>query len=810
MTMLLNLWFDLKFAWRMLLKMPGYSLLCTVVVALSVGLALWSYVALYNAMLKPLPFPGSDRWLSVQIAPKATASGDPAMDAYTYQEVLRHNRTAKHLGAFVPRAAVLSEGHASTSLRAAAISPSLLAAMQIPPSAGWLFTAADSQVGAAPTVILSFDTWQHYFAADPGIIGKQARIDGQPMQIVGVMPQDYLIFQDFELWLPLRLDTLARPGDSTLVVSAFVALGDGQNVDALLDEMQSGVTAVNKNYPEAFDAGRHVELYPAHIMYFHDNVPIIGTLNFLAATVLLLGCMNIGMIFFARLLERNRELALRMALGASRWRLLQQCLLESVFVVLAGLLLGVALAALGLRWADGMGDYTNRIQALGRGPEFAMRPFDLLIAASVAVVIWLLSTLIPAWRIAKQDAAAVLAGGGKGVAGVGDGRTASLLVGVEVAVSSLVLVASANVVFSVTAAGDTPTGLNSAGVMITTYPTDFDGRYSEPTMRLRYWDELAVAIRNRIPGAQVAYSTLAPTGREKVGISIEHAEGTDRQGKLLLPLTTVSDNYFDLLGIRLRSGRLFDSTDNSTSLSVAIVDENAARHYWPGQEALGRRIKVNSTGDEPWLTIVGVVSHVRGRPNSDEAVSYIYRPLRQAAPSAFRTLVKLPNAVADSRVVLREAAYAVDRDLPLRNLQTFDDYLASLDLEYKSLGPAFSAIALVTVILAATGLFGLISRSVARRTQEVGVRRALGGTPWQVTAIFLRQGVLYFCVGVVGGGFGLLVTDFLDATIGNVMVYGLRVTLSVLVFIAFVIFVASYLPTRRAVALEPADALRYE
>jgi len=545
-------------------------------------------------------------------------------------------------------------------------------------------------------------------------------------------------------------------------------------------------------------------------MYFHDNVPIMGTLNFLAAAVLLLGCLNIGMIFFARLLERNRELALRMALGASRWRLLQQCLLESVFIVLAGLLLGIALASVGVRWANGMGEFGNQVLALGRSPDFTMRPLDLLIAAVAAVVIWLLSTLIPAWRLAKQDAAAVLAGGGKGVAGAGGGRTADVLVGLEVAVSSLVLVACANVVFSVIAAGDKPTGLSSARVMITTDPTVFDGRYSQPTMRLHYWNDLAAAIRSRMPGAEVAYATLAPTGREKVWISIEHAEGMSRQGKLMLPLTTVSDNYFDLLGIRLRSGRLFDGTDNSTTLGVAIVDENVASHYWPHQHALGKRIKVNSGGNEAWLTIVGVVSHVRGRPNSDAAVSYVYRPLRQVAPEAFRVLVKLPITATDSRGVLRAAAYAADRDLPLRNLQMFDRYLAALDLEYKSLGPAFSAIAVITVILAATGLFGLISRSVARRTQEVGVRRALGGTPWQITAMFLRQGALYLCIGILGGGLGILVTDFLDATIGNVMIYGVWVTFSVFVFIALVIFVASYMPTRRAVALEPADALRYE
>ncbi len=809
----MNLWFDLKYAWRLLLKAPGYSALCIVVVALSVGLAMLTWTLAYAMAFKPLPFPGTERWLSVQVAANATGTPWPRLDAYTYQELLKRNRSANYLGAYSDQTAVLSEGQASTSLRAAAISPGLLSAMQIAPQVGRLFDAADSLPGAAPVALISFDTWQNSFAADPDIVGRHVRIDARPMQIVGVMPKAFLVFNDFELWLPLQLKNLARPGDSTLFLSALVVLEKDQNAGAVLNEMEAAVDEVNRNYPELFDAGRHVALIPAHQMHTHQNLQIVGTVVFLSVAVLLLGCMNISMVFLARLLERSRELALRTALGASRARLLRQCLLETALVVLLGLLLGYVLADLGVDWMHGVDAFGKQIQASGRSLNLpVLRPIDLVVAVTAATAIWLLSTVLPAWRVAKQDAALVLAGSSKGAAGPGSARSAGLLVGLQMMVSCLVLVLCANLVFAVREEARMPTGLNSAHVTIATYPTVFDARYAEANERLRYWDQLTATIKGRMPAAEVAYATAVPTRPVSVPVSVEHQEGAANQGALRLRLTAVSDNYFELLGIEMRSGRLFDSTDNSTALGVAIVDQRTAKRYWPRDSqrgnALGRRIQLNPAENGPWLTIVGVASPVTRPYERDRGV--VYQPLRQAAPTAFHLIVKSPTSAADSRVALRAAAFAVDQDLPLHNLQMLDDYLAALNLNSTAMIPAFSVITAITLILAATGLFGLISRSVARRTQEVGVRRALGSTQWQVTAVFLRQGALYASAGVIGVGLGVVIMSLITASIPNILIHAAPITLGVFVLMALVIFVASWLPTRRAVALEPGDALRYE
>jgi putative ABC transport system permease protein len=813
--MFANLWFDLKYAWRLTLKSPGHSLLCAVVVALSVGLTLWAWVLVYAMALKPWTFPGSDRWLSLQVAANATASSVPDIDAYTYQEIRKQTRTVDYLGAFASRTAVLSEGQASTSLRAGAITPSLLAAAHVTPLVGRLFEPSEGEPGAAATALLSYDTWQSYFAGDRAIVGKRARIDGKPVQIIGVMPQDFFFAsQDFEVLLPLQPALLAKPAEpgagSNASVSAFIVLNGDQSPGVLLSEMQPAVDTVNRNYPKLFNAQRHVELVPAHLTMTHGLISMLTMISFVALAVLLLGCVNISLVFFARLLERSREMALRTALGSSRSRLLRQALLESVFIMLLGLLLGIGLTALGVDFVRSLSDFLSQYLANGRDADpVTIRGPDLLAAALLAMLLWLLSTLIPAWRIARQDAVVSLNGSGKGTAKAGSAKSAGVLVGVQVVVSCVVLVVCINLLLAINEEASKPTGINSAHLMISTYPTEFDASHSDMSTREQYWENLTAGIKERMSGAEVAYATAAPTRPAKVPVAIEHQERSHDQGSLTLPVTAVSTNYFDLLGIHLRSGRLFDGTDNTTSADVAIVDETLANRYWPAEDAVGKRVQLSSDGTGPWLTIVGVVSAAGHEPYADET-GLIYQPLRQATTGSFLLLTRLPDAAPDARARLRAAAFAVDQDLPLHNLQMLDDYLRALDMTYTALVPIFGAIAAITVILAASGLFGLISRSVARRTQEIGIRRALGGTSGRIIGMFLRQGGMYLGMGVVGGVLGLVIANLLGQSIPNILSHAVPVTGGVFLLMALVILMASYLPSRRAVVLEPADALRYE
>lgn len=807
----MNLAFDLKYAWRLLRKSWGYSLMCAAVVALSVGLAVWTYAVVYAQWFKPLGLQGADQWYGVQLATGAGATPQPgSVDAYTYQKMLEQSRSVEHVGAYGFKRVVLSEGQASTALRGGLATPRLLA--QVKPLMGRTLVESDGRQDATPVALLTYETWQNYFAGEPNVVGRSARIDSAPVQIVGVLPKDFWALQDFEVWMPLQTLALARPGDSKQMLQPLIALRNGQTVDAARTELKSIVARVNGDYPDLFSDKRRVAVMPANRMYTHSATPIIAMLMFMAVGVLVLGGVNISMVFLARLLERSRELALRTALGASRGRLLRQCLIETALIVIVGLGAGYGLAALGIRWTQWLTGVMARVLAIGRIEAYMeLRPIDAVAPIVFGVAIWLLSTLVPAWRIARQDAAMVLAGSGKGASNRRGNKGAGLLVGFQVVISCLVVIVCGCMAFAVYEETTRPLGIDTKNIMVSTSPTLLQTRYEEPSQRLRYWENLTAAIQNQIPGSEVAITTAAPSRPRAVPATIESRAGGERDAAFKLPLTVVSDNYFSLLGLKLRSGRLFDRTDNESSLPVAVVDEDLARRYWPKDNVLGKRVQLNPADNGPWLTIVGVVNSVGGaRAYSKEDIGVIYQPLRQAVPQQFQLVAKLPALAANSRSQLRAAAYSVDRDLPLNNLQELGEYVAALRLPNQSLVPIGSTFALITLVIAASGLFGLITRSVAQRTQEVGIRRALGATAGRITKMFLRQGALYLTVAVVGIALGVMVMPVLSREITNILAFTVPVALGVVFLMAAIIFAASFLPSRRAVAMEPGDALRYE
>lgn len=806
----MNFVFDLKYALRLMLKSWSYSLLCICVVGLSLGLILWTYAIAYNTVLKPLSFPGSGRWYSIQIAADATRDARPKVDQFTYQEILHRTKDVQQLGAYASTSTLLSFNNSSVSLRGGLITPTLLSATRVVPFLGRIFSDDDSTAGASPVALLSYQAWENYFASDRSIVGRSVRLDGAPVRVIGVLPKNFFAFQDFEVWRPLHLTPLVRPADSKLILAPYFVLGPDQHVGALTDTMQSAVTQVNDTYPNLFNAKRHVELFPAHIADTHSLIQIIAVILLLSLAILVLGCMNISLIFFARFLERKQELALRTALGASRGRLVLQCLLETVLVIVVGLGIGYALAELGVVWANGISEFSSRVMATGRdGDPIAIEGRHLAVVTLIAVALWLFSTLFPAWRLARQDASVALAGTGKGTGNRNHSRTAGLLVGLQVLISSMVLVVCGNLVSASNAEANKPLGFTTDRVMISTQPTSFNDNYEQPSQRIQYWDTLSSAVRTRIPQAEVSFATSLPSQPASENVGLESQEGTARKGQLKLSTVSVSVNYFDLLGIRLLSGRLFDSTDNDEAQPVAVIDEKMARRYWPGQDPLGKRIQLDPANHGPQLTVIGVVSAVAGAPYSTDN-GVVYRPIRQATPRDFHILVKLPQLASNAAVTLRAAAYEVDHDLPLQNLQRLDEYLTASSANLKAMVPVFLAIGLITALLAASGLFGLIGRSVAQRTQEVGIRRALGATKWESISMFLWQGGIYLAVGVVGLLLGVIVCGALSQVLTNILANVAAISIGVLVLISLVVFAASYLPSRRAIAIEPGDALRYE
>jgi putative ABC transport system permease protein len=806
----MSLGFDVKYTLRLLTKSWGYTLLCVGVVGLSMGLVLWTYSLVYGLGLQPLKYPDSDRWYNVQMASDVTEDAEPAIDAYTYQQLLRGTDGMKRVGAYSPYTAVLSEAQANVTLRAAAVDASLLAATRETPLMGRLFQAADQLPGAAPAAILSFRTWANAFASDPNIIGREARIDGKPLRIVGVMRQDFYLFRDFEIWLPLQPTNLLRPADSSAVVSPFLLFDEGQGTEATTQALQRVVSQINKEFPDRYAAGRHIELIPARLQATHQMLEIIGVIGALTMAILLLGCMNISLVFLARFLERSREFALRVALGASRSRLMVQCLAETALIVVAGVIVGFALANLGVAWARGIDETTSMVMASGRSPNLpTLQASAFVVAVLGSAAVWLLSTLLPAWRVSRQDAAVTLGGTGKGSSLRGSSRVLSILVGLQVLIASIVLVICGNLVVSIGTEGNKPTGVDSSRTIVSTRATEFDARFVDAAARQRYWDDLGAAVSRALPGSQTAIATDLPTMATPMPVALEGVTARAQDGEFKLPMAAVSENYAALLGIKIVAGRWFDNTDGEGGLRAAVLDEKTAQRYWPGQNPLGKRVQLDPAKQGPWLTVIGVASAVGQLPFKPE-VGMIYQSLRQASPSAFQVMVKVPADPATARAALRTAAFEVDRTLVLQNLQVLDDYLGAVISQVKAIVPVFAVIAVLTAALAASGVFGLITRSVAQRTQEVGIRRALGATRMQATWIFLRGGAGYILTSLAGIVLGVAASAAMGSIFTSILEHAPAVAVGVFCLTAVVIASASYLPTLKVMALEPGDALRHD
>jgi predicted permease len=805
-----GLWFDLKYAVRLLRKTMTHSLLTVLVVALSLGLSLFVFVMNYAIAFRPLPFEGSSEWLSVQVAQKKVDRVRPRVDEYTYQEIVKRSSDLDHLGAFGGREAVLSEGEESHTLRAAVISPRLLEAIQVKPQLGRIFGSTDGQTASAPAAILSHETWKAYFGADPSVIGKSVRIDAQPYRVVGVMPEGFFAFQDFEVWFPYSPASLVSPADSRIELAPFVRLGKGQTADDLRSEIARIVSDLNGDHPRVYGSERHSDVIPAYRIYSHANMPVIIVSSIIALAILILGSINIGMIFYARMLERSRELALRAALGASRGRLVRQCLLESVVIVAIGFAVGIGFAIVGVEWGQSIREFPARILASGMSMDYPqLRALDIVVALSMAGLLWLASTLLPAWYVLKQDPAKVIAGSGKGSSGQRRSRLATLLVATQVLISSALLFICISLVVAVTDEVSKERGILVDGLYATTEPTEFTTAYEQPVQRINYWRELSSSIASNIPGSVAAFSTSIPSRPPEMNFQVEDQDASDSSSAKQIPVTDVDDNYFSMLGIGLKSGRIFDATDTETSTPVAVIDEITAKRYWPNQDPAGKRIRIGSSDDAQWLTIIGVVSHVAGRPYSGDP-GLVYRSIRQTAPSSFYTLVKTPAASATTPRQIRVSAFEVDRDLPMHNVQRLDDLFQALEIGFASTVRVFSVIVGITILLAASGLFGLISRSVVQRTQEIGIRRALGSSRQRIMRLFLKQSFVYLAIAFVGAGLGIAATNLMSGAIPNALAaVGMVIVLVVLVLFA-VVFSASYFPSRRAVNLEPSEALRYE
>jgi|CXWL01.1.fsa_nt_gi predicted permease len=833
---------DLRIGGRVLLKEKSFCALAVFVLALGICAVTTQFSVVNGVILRGFSFPNTARLMSLNfIDPtQTTAFGvNGQLSAMDYQELVPVQKSFEYLAAHVNSATVnLTIGTIPKRFTGAYITEHWLRILGVAPLLGRDFTAEDNRPGAEKVALIGYNLWQREFAGTPGILGTAVRINGKPATIIGVMPQGFSFPTNEEVWIPLHSEFPVLPRNNPRAIGgAVIGL---LRADVSLDQATLEVDAIAKRfaaaYPDTnkpFNTGQVQPLRETFTPNFLKGL-MFGMLA-ICVLVLLIACLNVMNMQFARATLRTKELSIRSALGAGRGRLVRQMLTESIILAVLGAVIGVA----GSYWAI---DFLTAVTRNLPFPPPAWITFDIdvvvlafTVAASMAAAI--VSGLVPAWMSSRANAADALKESGRGNTSRAVNFITRGLVITQIVLTSIILVASLLLARSMQAQQELDYGYDNEGVL-TARMGLMDGAYPTQQDRLNFYRRLLVQLRSNPQFESASLTsrfrmTFVFNGPGALPIEIEGRTYKDNKDRPNTNLEQISEGYYDSLGARLLEGRDFQSDDSDQKQPVAIVNAAFAKKHFPGESALGRRFRTvanNGVLFGPWRTIIGVASDMRmagpfNNPNVDDTGFYL--PFASAltgptpdqpAVSQFATVIVRPRggqraaALADA---LRREAAKVDGNLPLYFIETPAEGQNSFIAQNRIIAIMVGIFGVVAVILASVGLYGVMSFSVNQRTQEFGVRMALGADSSRILGMVLRQGAWQIGLGLAGG----LGVAFLLGTLGRTQLQAVFFNTSptdpltygaVAALLIVVSLFAALIPAQRATRINPLDALRAE
>lgn len=812
----MSFWFDLKFAIRLLQRNLGHSALCVFAVALSLAISLVVFALAYNTTYKPYEFDGSEKWaylynLDTQ---SNTADGIDSIDLFAYQAMEESLTSVTEFGAIrASGQARLNYGDTTRRVSAVELTPNLLVAANLTPLLGRSLVDNDGVRGAERVVVLSHTIWEQFYGGDENIVGTLTNLDEIPHTIIGVMPQGVSFPFSESLWVPLRLATAIEPAGQMRITPVGI-LGEGASLESLNVEAANILSRLGAEYPDYYGDFASAQAGELTQMFL-ENGGSLGLVLVLATVVIvILACLNIGNLLVTRTLERRGEFAIRSAVGSSSVQLIRQGLLESLVVCLIGAVLGLILALFAYNSINSL--YTNLgAQMPGGIPTRWFFRLDTSVVTAALITttgIWLCSGLFPAWRASKLQAMESLQGDARASTDKRGTAIVRLLVGCEVVTSCFLLIVSGILVAAILTMANKDYGIDEEGLMAANI--ELPRRYENTSQRFNFIQSLQERLQSNSSISDVAVSTnLTTRFNRRSSYSLNDRELDQNGTPDMQYVAATTSNYFELFSVPLIEGRHFDVSDQLGSQAVVIIDESFANRLWPNESPLGKQIQITEL-DSDWRTIVGVTDTIQqGPPIAGlDTLSTLYIPVRQLAPfNTLSIITRTNSSQLDYESLLREAISSIDRDIAIYNIKPMESVLNETTQIFSALRDIFIAISLFTLVLAATGIFGVISRAVVQRTREIGIRRALGSSNFKIIWMYLRQGLIFLMLGLVlGGGSGLLVGSalsnlFTDLTQSIPYVFAI-----VMLLLSGLIFAASYFPVRQIVAMEPGEALHHD
>jgi predicted permease len=802
---------DLKHGFRMLTKHPGLAIISILALAMGLGFTTTMWSIMWGGILRGLPFEDSGRILHLERARPSRgidSYGVPVSDFTAWRE---QQKSFEDLAAF-------SEGTVNVSglqggperFQGGFITASTFTLLRVQPIRGRLFTEDDNRPGAAPVAIVGWDIWQNRFGGDSAIIGKTIRANGVVREIVGVMPRKFLFPTISQLWLPRTMNPTELPWGDGDQLEVMGRLKPGVTMAQARLEFETICARLAQDHPKENEGVTPI-VKPFTEEYIGEE-PIIMLWTMMAAVfgVLLIACSNVANLLLARAATRTKEIAVRTALGASRRRVVAQLLTESLLLATIGALLGIVIAAFGVKW------FVDSMQGSG-APFWVDIKLDgvvLAFTAGVTLLAALVSGVIPALQATRTNLNEVLKDESRGSSSLRIGKFSRGLVIAELALSGGLLVGAGFMIQSVVQLARFEYGVPTKNVF-TARVGLFDSTYPDSASRARFWTNLEQKLEG-IPGQRgIALMTVLP-GLE--GWNENFAlEGKTYASERDYPSTrrvAVTPGWFETFGVKAIEGRLLTPGDIGGTLPVVVVSRGFVHKQLGDQPALGRRIRIGQ-GDskEPWLTIVGVVPDVwyDGTDDDDQLGTVVFTPLGQNDYHFLSLAVVAPGDPTGLANPVQAIVSSIDPDQPIYFVRTLQEAIRENGWFYGVFGTLFMVFGGAALLLATVGVYGVVSFSVYRRTREIGVRMALGASARDVLRMFLRQGGLQILIGLTCG---LVLAFFLAKGLGLVMFQvntkNPAMYVGVTVALALTSLLATLIPARRAMRVDPMIALRYE
>jgi putative ABC transport system permease protein len=809
---------DLRFAARRLVKDRWFTLAAFVALALGIGANSAVFTLVNAVLLRGLPVDNPDRimWLDTHDV-RGRNFGVSLQDFEDWRSA-SHTLSGMSL-VFNGSMNLSADDRAPEQYVGVYISANGFDLIGQRAALGRSFSAEDDRKGAPPVVLLGSSVWKSRYAGDPAIVGKAVRVNALPVTVIGVMPEGLKWPFNSDVWMPMAQlpPAFAQQGRASRFMFAYGRLRDGVTIEQARSEMSSISAQLATEHQ---DTNKDIS---AVVTPFNDRVigrqirTVFWALMGAVAFVLLIACSNVANLLLARAAARSREIAVRVSLGATRWRIVRQLMVESVLLAVISGIAGLAIAYAGIRWFDG------ETQNVGK-PYWMTFDMDGRVFAFFAVVCVLTGIIFgiaPALHISKTNVNEVLKEGGRSGTGIRARRWTAALIVAELTLTLVLLTGAGFMMRSFLNLYRMDLGIETSRLLTMSiilparkYPTPQD----EVTI-LRRIDERLSSVGALVGAATTTNQPLQGGAGRQLTIDGKTAAAGDKP--TTVTMLSVGPGYFDAVGVRLLRGRTFDPTiDGTPGHEMAIVNQRLVAMYFPGEDPIGKRIQLSddSPGGRPsaWTTIVGLAPNIRQRSGQDpdpDPVVYVPHLQNPTMGRGMSIIVRGRSEPGQLTAQLRKEIFAVDPDMPLANIRTMDENLAQQRWFVRVFGTMFSLFAAIAIVLATVGLYAVTAYSVTQRTQEIGVRMALGAQPGQVRWLILRRGLIQLAIGLVlglAGAFGVgkvLQSASVLVQTGPTDIVTMASTSLLLVIVGLT---ACLWPARQATRLNPVTALRYE